>query len=125
MPVSLVRRVAVVFLLVSIPTLTVPAQTKRNPEEQPRKVKRELKKAYVEWINDVDLGDYVLLKDGRELSKEVENWSRINDAGQRLTLNRLIDSRRLAPGVYQMQVRIHDQVSGQTISPTATFTIEP
>ena len=69
--------------------------------------------------------EYVLLKDGKELSKQLEEWRQINDAGQRLTLTRLIDTRALAPGEYEIQVRIRDQVTGQTISPSATFTIAP
>ena len=69
--------------------------------------------------------EYVLLKDGKELSKQVEEWRQINDAGQRLTLTRLIDSRSLTPGEYEIQIRIRDHVTGQTISPSATFTIAP
>jgi hypothetical protein len=69
--------------------------------------------------------EYVLLKDGKELSKQMEDWRQINDAGQRLTLSRLIDTRTLAPGDYQIQVRIRDHVSGETITPSATFTIAP
>ena len=69
--------------------------------------------------------EYVLLKNGRELSKQIEDWRQINDAGQRLTLSRLIDSRSLEPGEYQIQIRIRDHVSGQTITPTASFTIVP
>lgn len=69
--------------------------------------------------------EYVLLKDGKELRKQVEDWRQINDAGQRLTLSRLIDTRVLEPGEYQIQIRIRDHVSGQTITPSATFTIVP
>jgi GWxTD domain-containing protein len=69
--------------------------------------------------------EYVLLKDGKEVGKQKEEWREINDAGQRLTLSRLIDSRSLTPGDYEIQVRIHDQVTGQTITPSAKFTIEP
>ena len=69
--------------------------------------------------------EYVLLKNGKELSREVEDWHEINDAGQRLTLTRLIDSRALEPGEYQIQIRIRDHVSGQTIAPSATFKIVP
>ncbi len=69
--------------------------------------------------------EYVLLKDGKEVSKHVEDWRQINDAGQRLTLSRLIDTSTLAPGDYQIQVRIHDQVTGQNLTPSATFTIAP
>ena len=65
--------------------------------------------------------EYVLLKNGKELSKQLEDWRQINDSGQRLTLTRLIDSRSLAPGDYEIQVRIRDHVTGQTISPSATI----
>ena len=67
--------------------------------------------------------EYLLLKDGKELSKEVEDWRQINDAGQRLTLTRLIDTRSLVPGEYEIQVRIKDHVTGQEITPSAKFTI--
>jgi hypothetical protein len=69
--------------------------------------------------------EYVLLKDGKEISKQREDWLQINDAGERLTLTRLIDSRSLTPGQYEIQVRIRDQVTGQTTAPSATFTIAP
>jgi hypothetical protein len=65
----------------------------------------------------------VLLKDGKEVSKQTEDWRGINDAGQRLTLTRLIDTRTLAPGDYQIQINIHDRVSGQTLSSAAKFTV--
>lgn len=67
--------------------------------------------------------EYVLIKNGKELSKELEDWRQIDDAGQRLTLTRLIDTRKLEPGEYQIQIRIRDHVSGETIAPAASFTI--
>ncbi len=69
--------------------------------------------------------EYVLLKNGKEIAKHTEDWRQINDAGQRLTLSRLIDSRSLEPGEYQIQIRIRDHVSGETITPSATFTVVP
>jgi len=69
--------------------------------------------------------EYVLLKNGKELRKQIEDYTQVNEAGQRLTLSRLIDSRSLEPGEYQIQVRIRDHVSGETITPSATFTIVP
>jgi GWxTD domain-containing protein len=67
--------------------------------------------------------EYVLLKDGKELSRQVEDWQQINDAGQRLTLTRLIDTSKLAPGAYQIQINVRDHVTGQKTSPSAKFTI--
>jgi hypothetical protein len=69
--------------------------------------------------------EYVLIKNGKEISKQTEDWQQINDAGQRLTLSRLIDSHTLELGEYQIQIRIRDHVSGQTITPSATFTVVP
>jgi GWxTD domain-containing protein len=67
--------------------------------------------------------DYVLLKDGKELGKMPEDWRGMSDAGQRLTLARLITSDQLAPGEYEMMIRIKDRVSGQSLTPSEKFTI--
>jgi GWxTD domain-containing protein len=69
--------------------------------------------------------EYVLLKNGQEIAKHTEDWRQISDAGQRLTLSRLIDSHNLEAGEYEIQVRIRDHVSGATITPSTTFTIVP
>jgi hypothetical protein len=67
--------------------------------------------------------EYVLMKDGKEVGKQLENWEGMSDAGQRLTLARLIDSQRLTPGDYELTIRIRDRVSGQALTPAAKFTI--
>ena len=67
--------------------------------------------------------EYALLKDGKELGKQTEDWRGMSDSGQRLTLARLIDSSSLTAGNYELAIRIRDRVSGQTLSPTAKFTI--
>jgi hypothetical protein len=67
--------------------------------------------------------EYTLLNGGKELSKQVEDWREINDAGQRLTLTRLIDSSKLAPGEYELVIHLRDRVSGKTLSPSAKFTV--
>lgn len=67
--------------------------------------------------------EYALLKDGKELGKQAEDWRGMSDSGQRLTLARLIDTRQLAPGEYELTIRIRDRVSGQALSPSAKFTV--
>jgi GWxTD domain-containing protein len=69
--------------------------------------------------------EYALVKDGKDLGKQAEDWKGMSDAGQRLTLARLIDSSALAPGEYELAIRIRDRVSGQTLSPSAKFTVTP
>jgi GWxTD domain-containing protein len=69
---------------------------------------------------------YVLTgKDGKELGKQSEDWQGLADYGQRLTLSRLIDTGRLAAGEYGIEVRIHDRVSGQSLSQAGKFTVTP
>jgi hypothetical protein len=67
--------------------------------------------------------EYVLLKDGKEVGKQAEDWRGLSDSGQRLTLARLIDSRALAIGDYELTIRIRDRVSGQSLAPASKFSV--
>jgi len=67
--------------------------------------------------------EYALIKDGKELGKQAEDWRGNGDAGQRLTLTRLIDSRQLVPGDYTLEVRVRDHVSGQSLKQDAKFSV--
>ncbi|HEY0080879.1 MAG TPA: GWxTD domain-containing protein [Pyrinomonadaceae bacterium] len=67
--------------------------------------------------------EYALLKDGKELGKQSEDWRGMSDSGQRLTLARLIPTQNLAPGNYEFVIRLRDRVSGQSLAPSAKFTI--
>ena len=67
--------------------------------------------------------EYALMKDGKEIGKQAEDWRGNSDAGQRLTLARLINSAGLNPGDYSIEVRVRDRVSGQSLVQSAKFTI--
>ncbi len=67
--------------------------------------------------------EYALIRDGKDLGKQTEDWRGMSDSGQRLTLARLIDSRGLPPGDYELSIRIRDRVSGQSLSTSAKFTV--
>jgi len=69
--------------------------------------------------------EYALMKAGKELGKQTEDWRGNSDSGQRLTLARLIDSTNLAPGEYSVQVRVKDRVSNQSLIQEAKFTLAP
>ena len=69
--------------------------------------------------------EYALTKDGKEIGKQAEDWRGLSDSGQRLTLARLIDTRQLAAGEYELTIRIRDRVSGQSLAPAAKFTVVP
>jgi len=67
--------------------------------------------------------EYVLLKDGKELGKQIEDWRGNSESGPRLTLARLLDSRGLNPGDYAVEVRVRDRVSGQSLVQSAKFSV--
>jgi hypothetical protein len=67
--------------------------------------------------------DYVLTKDGKAVGSQPEDWRGMSDSGQRLTLARLLPTSGLTPGNYKIEIRIRDRVSGQTLSPSAEFTL--
>lgn len=67
--------------------------------------------------------EYILSKDGKELSRRREDPQDINDAGQRLTLTEFIDTKSLAPGEYEIKVVITDHITNEAISPTVKFIV--
>jgi GWxTD domain-containing protein len=67
--------------------------------------------------------EYALLKDGKEVGKQAEDWRGLSDSGQRLTLARLIDTRTLPVGDYEVAIRIRDRVTGQSLSPSQKFSV--
>ena len=67
--------------------------------------------------------EYSLIKDGKELGKQSEDWKGMSDSGQRLTLARMIDTRNLGAGEYEVAIRIRDRVTGQSLSPSQKFTV--
>lgn len=67
--------------------------------------------------------DYVLTKDGKQVGKQAEDWRGMSDSGQRLTLARLLETKALAFGEYELTIHIRDRVSGQTLSPAAKFSV--
>ena len=66
---------------------------------------------------------YILLRDGKELLQQAEDWSGLSDSGQRLTLARLLPTTLLTPGDYELKVQVKDRVGGQLIENKGKFTI--
>jgi hypothetical protein len=68
--------------------------------------------------------EYILSKGGKEVGRQKEDWQGLSDSGQRLTLARFLHTEKLASGEYELKVNIKDRVSGQSLSPSANFTIK-
>jgi GWxTD domain-containing protein len=67
--------------------------------------------------------EYALLRGGKEIFKQAEDWKGVSDSGQRLTLARLLPTAELPPGDYELAIRVRDRVSGQSLAPTRPFTV--
>ncbi|MDQ6785353.1 MAG: hypothetical protein M3033_00845, partial [Acidobacteriota bacterium] len=72
--------------------------------------------------------EYVLLKDGKQIASYKEDWKGLSDAGQRLTLAKLMPTTALATGNYEIKVRIKDLVPDstgkvQSLEQAAKFTV--
>lgn len=68
--------------------------------------------------------EYVLLKDGKEILRQPEDWSGLSDSGQRLTLARLLPTENMPLGDYEIKVITKDRVGeGQTVENKGKFTI--
>lgn len=68
--------------------------------------------------------DYVLVRDGKEILRQKEDWSGLSDSGQRLTLARLIPTAQMQAGNYEIKVQIKDRVAGaEVIENKGKFTI--
>lgn len=67
--------------------------------------------------------EYILMKGGKEVFRQPENWEGLSDSGQRLTLARLLPTDQIPAGSYEIKIKIKDRVGGQTLEPAGTFTI--
>ena len=54
----------------------------------------------------------------------VESTDSMGNLGDQVTLEKSLSAANLEPGVYRIQIKINDNVSKQTLGPTATFAVE-
>lgn len=67
--------------------------------------------------------EYVVVKDGKEVLRQPEDWSGLSDSGQRLTLARLLPTDMMQLGDYEIRVITKDRVGGQVVENKGKFTI--
>ncbi len=69
--------------------------------------------------------EYILMKGGKEILRQPETWEGLSDSGQRLTLARMIQTTQMAPGEYEIKIRIKDRTktTNNLLEPKAKFTI--
>jgi hypothetical protein len=61
---------------------------------------------------------------GESVVNFTQTTQEMGSAGGQMTLEKSLPLSKLAPGNYQITVRVDDLISRQTISPTAKFTVQ-
>jgi GWxTD domain-containing protein len=54
----------------------------------------------------------------------VESTDQMGNIGDQVTLQKTLSAANLDPGVYRIQIKVNDNVSKQTVDPSATFAVE-
>ena len=54
----------------------------------------------------------------------VESTEQMGNIGDQVTLEKPLSASSLEPGVYQIQIKVNDNISKQTVDPSATFAVE-
>jgi hypothetical protein len=69
--------------------------------------------------------EYVILKDGKEIFRQKEDWNDLSDYGQRLTIAKLLPTTQLPLGDYEIKILIRDRVntSNKPLEASAKFKI--
>jgi 5-hydroxyisourate hydrolase-like protein (transthyretin family) len=54
----------------------------------------------------------------------VESTEQMGNVGEQVTLQKTLAAASLSPGTYRIQIKVNDNISKQTVDPTATFAVE-
>ena len=68
--------------------------------------------------------DIVNVATNKPVVQKTESTETMGNVGDQVTLQKSIASASLQPGVYRIEIKVNDNVSKQTIDPTATFAVE-
>jgi GWxTD domain-containing protein len=54
----------------------------------------------------------------------IESTETMGNVGDQVTLQKTLSAANLQPGIYKIEIKVNDQLSKQTVDPTATFAVE-
>jgi GWxTD domain-containing protein len=60
----------------------------------------------------------------KQIVQQVDNTDTMGNIGDQVTLQKSIKAANLQPGVYKIQIKVNDNVSKQTVDPSAVFAVE-
>ena len=68
--------------------------------------------------------DIVNAATNREVVHAVESTDKMGNIGDQVTLQKDVEAANLNPGVYRIEIKVSDNISKQSIDPSATFSVE-
>src|SRR5450432_82024 len=68
--------------------------------------------------------DIVNTVSNKSVIQAVESSDNMGNIGEQVTLHKEVAAANLTPGVYRIQIKVSDNISKQTVDPSATFTVE-
>ncbi|MGH9651171.1 MAG: GWxTD domain-containing protein, partial [Terriglobales bacterium] len=68
--------------------------------------------------------DLVNVANQQSMMKQVENTDQLGNVGEQVTLEKSLDLTNLPVGIYQLTIKVNDNISKQTIAPQAKFAVE-
>lgn len=68
--------------------------------------------------------DIVNAATNKPIVHAVEASDKMGNVGDQVTLHKIVASSNLDPGVYKIEIKVSDNISKQTVDPSATFAVE-
>jgi GWxTD domain-containing protein len=68
--------------------------------------------------------DVVNVSTNKPVIHTVESTEQMGNVGDQVTLEKTLSAANLEPGTYRLQIKVNDNISKQTVDPTAMFAVE-
>ena len=68
--------------------------------------------------------DIVNIATNKAVVQKMESTETMGNVGEQVTLQKSIASANLQPGTYRIEIKVNDNISKQTVDPSATFAVE-
>ena len=68
--------------------------------------------------------DIVNIATNKPVVQKTESTETMGNVGDQVTLQKSIASANLQPGIYRIEIKVNDNISKQTVDPSATFAVE-
>jgi GWxTD domain-containing protein len=68
--------------------------------------------------------DIVNVATNKPIVKKIESTDTMGNVGDQVTLQKSIAAANLQPGVYKIEIKVNDNISKQTVDPSAMFAVE-